>query len=56
MILLTFYETFQDLLEAREGSILQNSSTVDSNTCFHVSTFFNVYSKVINGVHNIAQE
>ena len=56
MILLTFHEAFEDLSEARGGSILQNTSTVASNTRFHFSPLFSIYSKVISGVHKIAQE
>ena len=40
MTLITFYKTLQDLLEVQGGSILQNTSTVASNTRFHFSTFF----------------
>ena len=44
IILLTFYETFQDLSETRGGPILQNTSMVVSNTVlpthvFTISTF-----------------
>ena len=56
MILLTFHETFQDLSEARGGSILQNTLTVTSNTRFHFSPLFSIYNKVINGVYRIPQE
>ena len=40
MILVTFYETFQDLLETRGGSILQNTSMIASDTRFHFCNFF----------------
>ena len=40
MILLTFYETFQNLSETRGESISLNTSTVASNKRFHFSTFF----------------
>ena len=40
MILVTFYGTFQDLLEARGGSIFQNTAMIASDTRFHFCNFF----------------
>ena len=47
MILVTFYETFQDLLEAKAGSILQNTLMIASDTRFHFC-FFSVFTVKLN--------
>ena len=59
MILVTFYEIFQNLLDVRGRSILQNTLIIGSDTRFHFCIFFFFflfYSKVIKSVHNIAPD